>query len=52
MIIDEAPKLLSIFVYKLQIAENAVSLPEINNWVKEQVSKISMNEVRSLMGFI
>ena len=48
---DKYPKLLPSFVFELQFPENAASLPEINNWAREQVTKISSNEIRSLMGF-
>jgi chromosome segregation ATPase len=48
---DKYPKLLPSFVYELQFSGNAASLPEINNWAREQLSRIGQNEVRSLSNF-
>ena len=48
---DKYPKVLSSFVYELQLPGNQASLPEINNWAKEQLGKINQNEIRSLVQF-
>ncbi len=48
---DKYPKLLPSFVFELQFPGNAASLPEINNWAMEQVSKINSNEIQSLSAF-
>jgi chromosome segregation ATPase len=48
---DKYPKLLPSFTYELQFPGNAASLPEINNWAREQVSKINTNQIQSLSAF-
>jgi hypothetical protein len=52
MITSKAPRILPSSVYELQLPGNGASLLEINSeanhWAKEQLSKISVNEIRSL----
>lgn len=48
---NKYPKMLPSFTYELQLPGNGASLAEIQNWAREQVSKINVNEVRSLTGF-
>lgn len=48
---DKYPKVLPSFVYEIQQPDNAASLQEISNWARDQLNKISPNQIVSLEPF-
>jgi TolA-binding protein len=48
---DKYPKILPSFAFSLQQPDNSSSLPEVQNWAREQSLKLSSNNVQSLDPF-